>query len=103
MSTGIAINTAATNTAVERHRRRSGDRDLIRVEVKASKADAPLIRQVARGLRGGGPQAGVVREQLRQAVAATNPPVDLKSLLASAPLEGIDLSRSRDPGRTIDL
>jgi hypothetical protein len=30
-------------------------------------------------------------------------PQNLKALLAAAPLEGVDLDRSRDVGRTIDL
>jgi hypothetical protein len=31
------------------------------------------------------------------------PKVSLKALLAAAPLDGIELDRSRDPGRDIDL
>jgi hypothetical protein len=39
---------------------------------------------------------------LRQRFAKP-PKVSLKALLAAAPLDGIDLDRSRDPGRDIDL
>jgi len=39
---------------------------------------------------------------LRQRFAEP-PKVSLKALLASAPLDGIDLERSRDAGRDVDL
>ena len=46
----------------------------------------------------------VVLESLEERQRFVQPPkVGLKALLASAPLEGIDLRRSRDPGRDVDL
>ena len=42
--------------------------------------------------------------QLRPAEGFATPArVSLKALLAAAPLDGIDLERSRDPGRDVDL
>jgi hypothetical protein len=42
------------------------------------------------------------RKLLRQHFAEP-PKVSLKALLASAPLDGIELDRSHDPGRDVDL
>ncbi len=73
----------------------------MRVEVEAAETDAALIRQLAKVLRGEGKNAEKARQQMRELVAATGP--GLKDLLVSAPLEGIRISRSRDPGRIIEL
>jgi hypothetical protein len=71
------------------------------VEVEAAEADASLIRQLAKILRGGGENAARARQRLSEIVASTGP--GLKELLASAPLEGIRITRSRDPGRSAEL
>jgi hypothetical protein len=72
----------------------------VRVEVNVREEDAPLVRGVA-----------ALADPLRQAEArlllrrrfAEPPKKGLKALLASAPLDGIDLDRSRDLGRESDL
>jgi hypothetical protein len=84
-----------------RHRERRAQQGLVRVEVSVSREDAPLVRQVAAALSDPARRAAA-RTLLRQRFIAPAPP-SLKALLASAPLEGIDLERDRDFGRYVDL
>jgi hypothetical protein len=65
------------------------------------KADAGLVRHVAAALSDPARQEAA-RALLRQRFVEP-PKVSLKAPLASAPLEGIDLDRSRDLGRDVDL
>ena len=78
------------------------ERGLVRLEVKTAKEDAALIRQVTRALRSDPVRAAQLRNHLHRLVDH-EPQSDLKALLASAPLEGIDLSRERDTGREVDF
>lgn len=94
--------TIAQKKAVQNHRRRLKRRGLVRVEVQASEADKVLIRKVAGLLRGDPSRAAEVRRRLRQ-LLGEEPKPGLKALLASAPLEGIDLTRDRDLGRDVEL
>jgi hypothetical protein len=71
------------------------------VEVNVRKEDASLVRGVASALSDPSRQAEARRVLQQCFVEASG--LDLKSLLASAPLDGIDLSRSQDNGRDIDL
>ena len=91
----------SSKASLTRHRRRMKQDGLVRVEVKVRKQDAALVRRVAKVL--GDPiRAKEARAMLRLRFAP--PPLhDLKALLAAAPLEGIDLERSRGVGREIDL
>lgn len=73
----------------------------MRVEVNVRKEDASLVRQVAAALSDPARQAEA-RQVLRRRFVQT-PPLSLKALLASAPLDGIDLDRSPDLGRKVDL
>jgi len=68
----------------------------VRVEVNVSEDDASLVRNVGATLADPAPQA-------RRAELAEPPKVNLKALLASAPLDGIDLDRGLDLGRHVDL
>lgn len=43
-----------------------------------------------------------VRRSLRERFVEP-PRLSLNALLASAPLDGVDLERSREPGRNVDL
>lgn len=83
------------------HRARMERRGFVRVEVNVRKEDVGLIRQVAAALSDPARQAEA-RQLLRRRLAQSSP-VSLKALLASAPLDGIDLERSRDLGRDVDL
>ena len=88
-------------SAVAEHRRRLRSRGLLRVEVQVRGEDAPLVRAVAAALADPD-QAGEARALLRRRFGP-EPTRSLKDLLAAAPLDDIDLTRSRDTGRAIDL
>jgi len=86
---------------VSAYRRRLKRRGVVRVEVHVRKDDAALIRGVARALVD--PQQADEARALLRARFAADEAKGLKALLAAAPLEGIELARVRDMGRTIDL
>jgi hypothetical protein len=73
----------------------------VRVEVNVRKEDVSLVRCVASALSDPSREAEA-RKFLRQRFVEP-PGVSLKALLASAPLDGIDLDRSPDPAREVDL
>jgi hypothetical protein len=83
------------------HRARKERQGFVRVEVNVRKEDASLVRRIASALSDPSRQAEA-RRLLRQRFAEP-PKVSLKALLASAPFDGIDLDRSRDLGRDVDL
>jgi hypothetical protein len=92
---------AARRKAVNNYRRRLKRQGMTRVEVHVSKDDAPLVRGVAQALAD--PQRErETRAFLRERFGG-NEAKGLKALLASAPLEGIDLTRDHNPGRDVDL
>ena len=83
------------------HRARRERQGFVRVEVSVRKEDAGLVRRIASALSDPSRQAEA-RKLLRQRFAEP-PKVSLKALLASAPLDGIDIDRDRDLGRDVDL
>ncbi len=83
------------------HRAQMQRRGIVRIEVNVRKEDASLVRRVASALCDPSRQAEARR--LLQQRFIEPPKVSLKALLASAPLDGIDLDRSRGPGREVDL
>ena len=87
--------------AVTSYRRRMKRRGLVRVEVQVRKEDAALVRSVAGALTDPS-LAGEARTMLRERFGP-RAAKGLKALLASAPLDGIDLDRVRDRGRAVDL
>jgi len=91
----------AQNEALHRYRRRLKRQGVVRVEVQALESDAPVLRKLSSVLRGDPVRAAKVRERLRKMIDEERP--GLKELLASAPLEGIDLTRPQDLGRDVDL
>ncbi len=94
-----------TNTPVKAltaHRSRLKKRGLARVEVQVPAADADLIRRAAQSLRGDAETAARLRVQLLSLLGPKEPPA-LKELLGAAPLEDIDLTRTQDRGRTVEL
>lgn len=93
--------TGKANSPVAAHRARKERQGYVRVEINVRKEDASLIRRVAAALSDASRQAEA-RKLLRQRFAEP-PKVSLKALLASAPLDGIDLDRDRDLGRDVDL
>ncbi len=88
--------------AVQAYRQRLKERGWVRLEVQTSKEDAPLIRHLTQALRGDPVRAARLRRHLHRLVDPA-PHADLKTLLASAPLAGIGLSRRHDRGREVDL
>jgi hypothetical protein len=88
-------------SSIVRHRARMARRGFVRVEVNVSKDDASLVRHVAAALADPARQAAA-RMLLRQRFAEPLK-VSLKTLLASAPLDGIDLVRDLDLGRDVEL
>ena len=91
----------AQRKAINSFRKRLKQRGMARLEVSVRKDDATLVRNVVRAL------ASPEQEQMARALLrehfGSGPAEGLKSLLAAAPLEGIDLSRRRDLGRDVDL
>jgi hypothetical protein len=83
------------------HRARMARRGFVRVEVNVSKDDARLVRHVASALADPARQVDARRLLRRRFVEP--PKVSLKALLASAPLDGIDLYRGPDLGRDVHL
>ncbi len=94
--------TVAQKRAVHNHRRRLKEKGILRVEVQASEADKALLQKVASLLRGDPARAAEARTRLLQ-ILGEEPKPGPKSLLESAPLEGIDLTRVRDLGRNVKL
>lgn len=86
---------------VTAYRRRLKRRGVVRVEVHVRKADAALVRGVARALSDPAREAEA-RAMLRERFGPEKA-TGFKALLAKAPLEGIDLARERDLGRNVTL
>jgi len=83
------------------YRARMERQGFVRVEVNVRKEDVSLVRGVASALADPSRQAEARR--LLQQRFAEPAKADLKALLAAAPLDGIDLDRSADPGRDVAL
>jgi len=88
-------------TPLASYRRRIRRQGIVRVEVQVHKQDAGLVRSIARALVD--PERGAETRALLRRRFEQPGPKGLKALLAEAPLEGIDLERSRDTGRAVDL
>jgi len=87
--------------ALTTYRRRLKQRGVIRLEVHVRKDDAALVRGVVTALADPERECEA-RALLRERFGSGNAR-GLKALLASAPLEGIDLSRDHDLGRDVRL
>jgi hypothetical protein len=92
---------STSKNAVSLHRERKKRQGLVRVEVQVRKEDAPLLRSVAGALTD--PARARETRMLLQQRFGRSAATSLKALLAGAPLDGIDLERSRDPGRDVEL
>ena len=87
-------------TSVRAYRERMNRQGMIRVEVLVRKEYAGLVRGVATAL--GDPKREVeTRQILREQITPSGR--GLKELLASAPLDGIDVDRLRDFGREVEI
>ncbi len=83
------------------HRARRAGQGFVRVEVSVRREDVGLVRGVASALTDPSREAET-RKPLQQRLVAPAG-VSLKALLASAPMDGINLDRSHDFGRDVDL
>ncbi len=90
-----------SKSSLATHRARRGREGFVRLEVNVRKEDASLVRGVASALSDPSRQAEARR--LLQQRFAEPAMIDLKALLASAPLDGIDLDRGPDAGRDVEL
>ena len=92
---------AKAKSPLAAHRARMQRQGFVRVEISVRKEDASLVRHVASALSDPSRQAEARRILQQRFVEPLK--VSLKALLASAPLDGIDLDRSPSPGRDVDL
>jgi hypothetical protein len=92
---------ANAKSSLAAHRARKRREGFVRVEVNVRKEDASLVRGIASVLCDPSRQAEA-RKLIQQRLIEP-PEISLKALLASAPLDGIDLDRGSDPGRDVDL
>ncbi|MDD9979973.1 MAG: hypothetical protein OXU81_01195 [Gammaproteobacteria bacterium] len=93
--------TSTEPSPVTQWRKRRQRQGFVRVEIQVRKEDVALVRDVASALVDP-ERATKTRTILREKIAAPRSG-GLKALLASAPLEGIDLERQRDFGRDAAL
>ena len=93
--------TTSQRRAVIRHRERLQRQGIVRLEVQVHQDDVALVRGVVGALADPG-RAAAARALLRDRFAPS-PAMDLKTLLASAPLEGVDLERPADVDRAVEL
>ena len=91
----------AQKKAITNYRRRLKRQGVVRLEVQVRKDDAALVREVAKALAD--PNQESETRALLRARFGGGQAQSLKALLASAPLEGIDLVHDRSKGRDIDL
>ncbi|HEX2593518.1 MAG TPA: hypothetical protein VHL34_18610 [Rhizomicrobium sp.] len=92
---------SSPSKAVANYRRRQQKQGMVRVEVQVPKADAALMRGVAQALSDPAREKSL-RAWLQQELSPVSG-ADLKALLASAPLEGVDLTRNKSVGRKVEL
>ena len=94
------------NRAIQNYRTRLSERGLARFEVLGRDADRDLIRSLARRLAEDSPQAAQLRVVVSQTISG-NPPKKGGILAAfrRSPLveTDIELVRSRDEGRDVDI
>lgn len=86
---------------VTQWRKRRQRQGFVRVEVQVRKGDAALVRDVATAL--GDPEREAETRAILREKIATPRGGGFKALLASAPIEDIDLARTRDLGRDVAL
>jgi hypothetical protein len=100
------MSTAPQKRALNRYRKRLGQRGMARFEVLGLDADRELIRSLAKRLAGNDPDSARIRATVRQTISAEESEKGgiLKALRRS-PLVGaaLDLNRPPTSGRRVDL
>jgi len=99
------MSNAAQRRALEKYRSRLTERGMARFEVMAMAADRELIRTLARRLAEEGSEAAQIRATVQRAIAGEPEKGGILEALRRSPLVGadLDLARSREKGRRIDL
>lgn len=100
------MGTTAQARAVKNYRKRLRKRGMSRFEVMGLDSDRELIRAFARRLAEDTPEAEEMRSEIRQKTGKKlSEKGGIWRWLRNSPLVGadLDLSRSFDPGRKIDL
>ena len=94
--------TPSQNKAIKSYRNRQKAKGIVRVEVAVPETDRELIRQTAANLRAGGEIAEKTRAAMRSVI---NPyaGMNFKQLLEAAPIEDLELERSKETTRDIEL
>jgi hypothetical protein len=102
----IVLADTAQKRAIRNYRSRLSKRGMARFEVLALEADRDLIRSLARRLAEGDSDAARIRAAVRQTVTSEPPGKGgILAALRRSPLVGteLDLTRSRETGRKVDL
>ncbi|TBR30794.1 MAG: hypothetical protein EPO10_01015 [Reyranella sp.] len=96
----------AQQRAIQNYRSRLGKRGLARFEVLGRDADRDLVRSIARRLAEDSPEASRLRAVVTKSMGGEPPPKGgILAALRRSPLVGadLDLSRSREKGRAVDI
>jgi hypothetical protein len=102
----MAMGNPAQKKALQNYRNRLAKRGLARFEVLGLDADRDLIRSLARRLAEDDLDAARIRETVSQTISGEPPRKGgILAALRHSPLVGadLDLSRSREAGRKVDL
>ena len=83
--------------AIANHRKRQSEKGNVRMEINVPQNDREMLSSLASILRAGGIDADRVRMVLGSALKGEEL-INFKQLLELAPLDGVDLERSRDTG-----
>jgi len=92
--------------AIKNYRDRLAKRGMARFEVLALEADRDLIRSLAKRLADDGPDAARIRSMVSRSIDGALPAKGgILQALRRSPLVGadLDLARSRETGRKVDL
>lgn len=97
---------SSQNRAIQNYRSRLSGRGLARFEVLGRDADRDLIRSLARRLAEDSPEASRLRAAVSETIAGEPPKKGgVLAALRRSPMVGadLDLTRTRDEGRRVDL
>jgi hypothetical protein len=100
------VGEASQKRALKNYRARLSQRGLVRFEVLGLDSDRGLLRSLARRLAEAGPDAVTIRAAISRTIGGESPRKGgILAALRRSPLVGadLDLSRSREGGRKVDL
>lgn len=100
------MSTTPQKRALNRYRKRLGQRGMARFEVLGLDADRELIRSLAKQLASNSPDSARIRDTVRLTIAGEKSKKGgILNALRRSPLVGadLDLDRPLTPGRRVDL